>query len=64
MQESKYEYRDMLRAAVSNANEARKNAGREHDAYIVLDIGPIGQLLEPMGIFLRLMRPDIVLSRR
>ncbi|MBS7007007.1 homocysteine S-methyltransferase family protein [Anaerostipes sp.] len=49
MQESKYSYKDMLRAAVANAKEARKNAGREQDAYVVLDIGPIGQLLEPMG---------------
>ena len=28
---------------------ARTEAGREDDSYIVLDIGPIGQLLEPMG---------------
>lgn len=63
MQESKYEYRDMLRAAVSNANEARKNAGREQDAYIVLDIGPIGQLLEPMGTLTFDEAYDIILSQ-
>ena len=63
MQESKYEYRDMLRAAVSNANEARKNAGREQDAYIVLDIGPIGQLLEPMGTLTFDGAYDIILSQ-
>ena len=49
MSEAKYDAKEMLRAAVANADEARKQAGRENDAYIVLDIGPIGQLLEPMG---------------
>ena len=39
----------MLLAAVENARVARTEAGREDDSYIVLDIGPIGQLLEPMG---------------
>ena len=38
----------MLLAAVENARAARTEAGREDDSYIVLDIGPIGQLLEPM----------------
>lgn len=49
MEEAKYEAEEMLRAAVKNARQARKEAGREQDAYIALDIGPIGQLLEPMG---------------
>lgn len=49
MSEAKYEMKDMLLAAVENARQARCEAGREKDAYIMLDIGPIGQLLEPMG---------------
>ena len=49
MAEAKYEAEEMLQAAVKNAKEARREAGREQDAYIALDIGPIGQLLEPMG---------------
>ncbi len=49
MAEAEYGLEEMLLAAVKNAKEARKEAGREEDAYIVLDIGPIGQLLEPMG---------------
>ena len=49
MADARYEAGEMLLAAVENARTARKEAGREEDAYIVLDIGPIGQLLEPMG---------------
>lgn len=63
MKESKYGYQEMLRAAVSNAQTARKNAGREQDAYIVLDIGPIGQLLEPMGTLTFDEAYDIILSQ-
>ena len=37
----------MIKAAVKNANEAKNKVNKE--AYIVLDIGPIGQLLEPLG---------------
>lgn len=39
----------IVRAAVENAIESRKRAGRESDAYIALDIGPTGKLLEPLG---------------
>ncbi len=49
MKDSKYCYCDMLKAAVKNAKEARKRVGRENDSYIVLDIGPIGSMLAPMG---------------
>jgi 5-methyltetrahydrofolate--homocysteine methyltransferase len=49
MQESKYCYCDMLKAAVSNAKEAQKRTNRQKDSYIVLDIGPIGTMLAPMG---------------
>ncbi len=49
MKDSKYCYCDMLKAAVKNAKEARKRVGRENDSYIVLDIGPIGSMLAPIG---------------
>lgn len=47
MKDSGYCYCDLLKAAVNNAKEARDRVNK--DAYIVLDIGPIGQLLEPLG---------------
>lgn len=47
MQESGYCYCDLLKAAINNAKIARNHINK--DAYIVLDIGPIGQLLEPLG---------------
>ncbi len=47
MKDSGYCYCDMIKAAVKNANEAKNKVNKE--AYIVLDIGPIGQLLEPLG---------------
>lgn len=47
MKDSGYHYSDLLKAAVKNAKEARDKINK--DAYIVLDIGPIGQLLEPLG---------------
>lgn len=40
---------DIVKAAVENVKIARKNAGRENDGYIAVDIGPTGKLLEPMG---------------
>ena len=36
----------MILAAIQNAKEAKKI---KPDAYIALDIGPIGKLMEPMG---------------
>ena len=42
------ELREIVEAAVSLAAEARRRTGRE-DAYIALDIGPTGRLLEPLG---------------
>ena len=39
---------ELMEAAVSLAKQARVNTGRE-DAYIAIDIGPTGKLLEPMG---------------
>lgn len=63
MAESKYEAKDMLLAAVENARAARTKAGREDDSYIVLDIGPIGQLLEPMGTLTFDEAYDIILEQ-
>ena len=42
------ELRAIVEAAVSLAQEARRRTGRG-DAYIALDIGPTGRLLEPLG---------------
>ena len=39
---------EIVQAAVSHAKTARQQADRE-DAYIALDIGPTGKLLQPMG---------------
>ncbi|MCR5214390.1 MAG: homocysteine S-methyltransferase family protein [Eubacterium sp.] len=39
---------ELMTAAVELAKQARINTGRE-DAYIAIDIGPTGKLLEPMG---------------
>ncbi len=40
---------EIVNSAVRLAKKARMLAGREQDAYIALDIGPTGRLLEPMG---------------
>ena len=45
LKNAKYSQTDMMKAAVANAKAARKNCGREDDAYLVLDIGPIGTML-------------------
>lgn len=49
MVEAPYSYEEIINAAIENAIVARKKANRENNSYIALDIGPIGQLLEPMG---------------
>ena len=49
MKDAPYSYEEIITAAIDNARMARSKAKRENDSYIVLDIGPIGQLLEPMG---------------
>lgn len=40
---------DIVTASIRLAKEARRLANREDDAYVALDIGPTGKLLEPMG---------------
>lgn len=47
MKDAPYSFQEILKAAIDNANIARKQYNP--NAYIALDIGPIGQLLEPMG---------------
>lgn len=45
MADSGYTVSELIKAAISNAKEACKDA----DTMVALDIGPIGQLLEPTG---------------
>ena len=40
---------DIVTASIRLAKKARRLANREDDAYVALDIGPTGKLLEPMG---------------
>lgn len=63
MADAKYPAQEMLLSAVKNARQARAEAGREEDAYVVLDIGPIGQLLEPMGTLTFDEAYDIILEQ-
>lgn len=44
-----YSLKEIIEAAIDNAKAAQKNTNRQNNSYIALDIGPIGQLLEPMG---------------
>ena len=46
LEQHKYSYQEVILAAIQNAKEAKKI---KPEAYIVLDIGPIGKLMEPMG---------------
>lgn len=46
---SEKELCDIIRAAVKNADEARKTSAGSQEKYIALDIGPTGRLLKPMG---------------
>lgn len=41
--------REVVEAAVRIAKIARAECGRQDDAYIALDIGPTGKLLQPLG---------------
>ena len=40
---------EIVKAGVRLAKEARSECGRDDNAYVALDIGPTGKLLEPMG---------------
>ncbi len=41
----------VIRAAVDNANQARKTSSGTQPKFVALDIGPIGKLLKPYGDF-------------
>ncbi len=43
------ELRAVVEAGVKHVIEARRQAGREADGYVALDLGPTGRLLKPMG---------------
>lgn len=47
MKDAPASVKEIILAAIDNAKKAREIVGKE--AYIALDIGPIGTLLEPMG---------------
>lgn len=49
MKDVNYSLKEIIEASIDNAKAAQKNANRQNNSYIALDIGPIGQLLEPMG---------------
>ena len=49
MKDVNYSLKEIIEAAIDNAKVAQKNTNRQNNSYIALDIGPIGQLLEPMG---------------
>ncbi|MGI6500978.1 MAG: homocysteine S-methyltransferase family protein [Anaerostipes sp.] len=63
MEEAKYDFVEMIQAAVNNAKEAQKRCNRENDSYIALDIGPIGQMMEPMGTMTFDEAYEIILSQ-
>lgn len=49
MEHAKYSVEEMINAAIKNGRTAQKNCGREQDSYIALNVGPIGQMLKPLG---------------
>ena len=49
MADAKYSVPEMIKAAIDNAKKAQEACGRTEDSYIVLDIGPIGTMLKPLG---------------
>ena len=49
MKDVNYSLKEIIEASIDNAKAAQKNTNRQNNSYIALDIGPIGQLLEPMG---------------
>lgn len=44
-----YALKDLIFAAIANAKEAVRRAGREHSAWVAFDVGSTGRLLEPFG---------------
>ena len=48
---SKEHLEEIIKAAIKNANAARKAANADHPMFVALDIGPSGRLLQPYGDF-------------
>ena len=46
---SEEELEEIIKAAIENANEARKQSKNSAEKFIALDIGPSGKLLKPLG---------------
>jgi len=46
---SEEELEEIIKAAIKNANEARKQSKNAAEKFIALDIGPSGKLLKPLG---------------
>lgn len=44
-----YSVEELIGAGINNAKEAIKEASVRREVYVALDLGPIGQLLEPTG---------------
>ncbi len=44
-----YSVEELIKAGVTNAKEAVAEANVDRDVFVALDLGPIGQLLEPTG---------------
>ncbi|MBO4901246.1 MAG: homocysteine S-methyltransferase family protein [Lachnospiraceae bacterium] len=49
MADARFSVSEMISAAIENARRAQKICNREEDSYIVLDVGPIGTMLKPLG---------------
>ena len=43
------ELEEIIKAAISNAKEARESSVSKKEKFIALDIGPTGKLLKPLG---------------
>lgn len=46
---SSYDFKEIIKAAVKNAQIARENVKNDREKFVALDIGPLGKLLKPIG---------------
>ncbi len=44
-----YSVEELIKAGIDNAKDAVREAGENREVFVALDLGPIGQLLEPTG---------------
>lgn len=49
LSKSEYSVEELIRAGINNAKEAIRESGVSRKVLVALDLGPIGQLLEPIG---------------